>query len=217
MVEQHLRPEHVGEDELGRSHDRPVDVRLGGEVDDRVDAVGGPCDRSGIGDVALVEVVLDALEVRAVAGVRQLVEDGDLVARLDETAHELGADEARPAGDQHAHGREGTFPRVKRRVVTAAVVVAAIALFAWEWAAAPRVHVSEAVERELVSVHGQLYLGKTFEGLPLRTVDPFLYSDCLPGKPHVLPCTSVRVTGGRVTGTDADQVSRARKRLRRVA
>ena len=106
---------------------------------------------------------------------------------------------------------------MKRRVVTAAVVVAAIALFAWEWAAAPRVHVSEAVERELVSVRGQLYLGKTFEGLPLRTVDPFLYSDCLPGKPHVLPCTSVRVTGGRVTGTDADQVSRARKRLRRVA
>ena len=180
-------------------------------------ALGGARDRVGVGDVALVEVVLDAFEVRAVAGVGQLVEDGDLVAGLDEPAHELRADEAGAAGDEHAHGREGTFPRVKRRVVTAAVVVAAIALFAWEWAAAPRVHVSEAVERELVSVRGQLYLGKTFEGLPLRTVDPFLYSDCLPGKPHVLPCTSVRVTGGRVTGTDADQVSRARKRLRRVA
>jgi hypothetical protein len=105
---------------------------------------------------------------------------------------------------------------VKRRVVTAAVVVAAIALFTWEWAAAPRVEVSKAVERELVSVRGQLYLGKTFEGLPLRTVDPFLYSDCVPGKPHVLPCTSLRVAGGQVTGTDTDQVNRARKHLRRV-
>ena len=106
---------------------------------------------------------------------------------------------------------------MKRRVVTAGVVAAAIALFAWEWAAAPRVHASEAVEQELLSVRGQLYLGETFEGLPLRTVDPFLYSDCLPGKPHVLPCTSVRVTGDQVTGTDPDQVSRAKKRLRRVA
>ena len=106
---------------------------------------------------------------------------------------------------------------MKRRVVTAAVVVAAIAPLRLGVGRAPRVHVSEAVERELASVRGQLYLGKTFEGLPLRTVDPFLYSDCLPGKPHVLPCTSVRVAGGRVTGTDADQVSRARKRLRRVA
>ena len=96
VVEQHLRPEHVGEDELGRAEDRPVDVRLGGEVDDRVDAVGGARDRVGVGDVALVELVLDALEVRAVAGVRQLVEDGDLVARRGEPAHELGADEARP-------------------------------------------------------------------------------------------------------------------------
>jgi hypothetical protein len=105
---------------------------------------------------------------------------------------------------------------VKRRLVTAAVVVAAIALFTWEWTAAPRVHISASVERKLVLAHGRLYLGKTFEGLPLRTVDPFLYSDCVPGKPHVRPCTSVRVDGGRVTGTDPAQVRRAKKRLRRV-
>jgi hypothetical protein len=106
---------------------------------------------------------------------------------------------------------------VKRRAVTAAVVVAAIALFAWEWAAAPRVHVSASVERDLRTVHGELYLGKTFEGLPLRSVDPFLYSDCVPRRPHVRPCTSLRVAGRTVTGTDAAQVSRAKKRLRRVA
>jgi len=44
------------------------------------------------------------------------------------------------------------LPRVKRRVVTAGVVVAAIALFAWEWAAAPRVRASESVVRQLPSV-----------------------------------------------------------------
>ena len=109
------------------------------------------------------------------------------------------------------------MPRVKRRVVTAGVVVAAIALFAWEWAAAPRVRASESVVRQLPSVRGQLYLGRTFEGLPLRSVDPFLYSDCQPSRPHVRPCQSLRVTRGRVTGTDAAQVKRARKRLRPVA
>ena len=68
-------------------------------------ALGRPRDRVGVGDVALVELVLDSLEVRAVARVRELVEDDDLVARLGEPAHELRADEARAAGDQHAHGR----------------------------------------------------------------------------------------------------------------
>jgi hypothetical protein len=65
VVEQHLGAEHVGEDELGRAEDRAVDVRLGGEVDDRVDALGGACDRVGIFDRAVEEVVLDAFEVRA--------------------------------------------------------------------------------------------------------------------------------------------------------
>ena len=55
-------------------------MRLGGEVDDRLAAVRRARDRVGVGDVALVELVLDALEVRAVARVGELVEDDDLVA-----------------------------------------------------------------------------------------------------------------------------------------
>ena len=92
-----------------------------------------------------------------------------------------------------------------------------LALFTWEWAAAPRVHVSPGVERQLADAKGKLYLGGSFEGLPLRTVDPFLYSDCIPGKPHVVPCHWVRVAGGVVTGVDPRQVRRARSELRRVA
>jgi hypothetical protein len=104
----------------------------------------------------------------------------------------------------------------RRALVTTGIVAAVLALFTWEWTAAPRVHTSPAVERQLERARGQLYLGKSFEGLPLRTVDPFLYSDCIPGKAHVVPCHWVRVAGGRVTGTDEHQVTRARSELRRV-
>ena len=106
---------------------------------------------------------------------------------------------------------------MKRHLVSAGVVVAVAALCTWEWAAAPRVHASEAVTARLPAVRGELYLGGRFEGLPLRTVHPFLYSDCIPGKPHVVACHWLEVRAGRVTGSDVRQVGRARSRLRRVA
>lgn len=106
---------------------------------------------------------------------------------------------------------------MSRRVVTAAIVVAAAGLFAWEWAAAPRVHADARVQKELSAVRGERYLGTRFEGLPLREVRPFLYSDCLPGKPHVVACRWVRVDHGRVSGSDPAQVIRARGKLRPVA
>jgi len=106
---------------------------------------------------------------------------------------------------------------VLRPVVTAGVVVAVAALFAWEWAAAPRVEATKQVLAQLGSVRGALYLGPRFEGLPLRTVRPFLYSDCVPGKPHVIACQWLRVDHGVVTGSDPAQVIRARAKLRPVA
>jgi hypothetical protein len=106
---------------------------------------------------------------------------------------------------------------VKRRVITVAVVVAAGAIFTWEWTAAPRVHADPQVRSELAGVRGEQYLGGRFEGLPLRTVRPFLYSDCLPGKPHVVACHWLRVDHGRVSGSDPAQVSRAEVKLRPVA
>jgi hypothetical protein len=107
----------------------------------------------------------------------------------------------------------------KRQVVTAVVVLAAFFLFVLQWSQAPRVTASETVTRQLPAVRGQLYLGETFEGLPLRTVAPFLYSDCEPGKPKTspLPCKWVKVTAGRVAGHDPKQVARARAKLRPVA
>ncbi len=107
VVEQHLGAEHVGEDELGGPEDRAVDVGLGREVDDRLAARRGRRDRVGVGDVALVELVLDAFEVRAVARVRELVEDDDGVAVRCQTAREGRADEARSACHENAHRGTG--------------------------------------------------------------------------------------------------------------
>jgi hypothetical protein len=105
--------------------------------------------------------------------------------------------------------------RRKRQVVTALVVAASFGLFTLQWHQAPRVESSPTVIRQLPSARGELYLGKTFEGLPLRTVDPFLYSDCEPGKKKTapVPCKWVRVENGHVTGANPKQVERARKHL----
>jgi hypothetical protein len=106
---------------------------------------------------------------------------------------------------------------VKRKVVIAGVIVAVVALFTWEWTAAPRVKANPALAHDLAQVKGQQYLGLRFEGLPLRTVRPFLYSDCIPGKPHVVACQWVKVEDGRVTGSSPAQVRRATTKLRPVA
>ena len=106
---------------------------------------------------------------------------------------------------------------MRRRVVIAGVIVAVVALFTWEWAAAPRVKANPALARDLAQVKGRQYLGLRFEGLPLRTVKPFLYSDYIPGKPHPVPCQWVKVDDGRVTGTNPKQVQRATTKLRPVA
>ena len=125
VVEQHLGAEDVGEDELGRAEDRPVDVRLGREVDDRLCAGRRRGDGVRVGDVALVELVLDAVEIRPVAGVRQLVEHDDLVARAREPPREMRADEAGAAGDENAH-RVSRLPRRCKQFEAGAQAVAPV-------------------------------------------------------------------------------------------
>ena len=106
----------------------------------------------------------------------------------------------------------------KRRIVTAGVVAVVLSLFAWQWAAAPRVHADPHVERKLATVPAhELYLGTSFEGLALRKVQPFVYSNCRTVRVlHSLRCDWVRVDGADVSGSDAEQVERAREVLRPV-
>ena len=82
------------------------------------------CATARVGDVALVELVVDAGEVRAVAGVGQLVEDDDLVPRLREAADEVRADEAGAAGDEDAHRANARSIAVTRLARTGATELA---------------------------------------------------------------------------------------------
>ena len=113
-VEEGLGADHVGHHEVGGAQDGPVDVRLGGEVHDRVDVADEVLHEGPVEDVALDEaqaVVLgDGSEVREVARVGQLVEDDDGLGFLaapgaaQDGAHVVGADEARAAGHEKSHG-----------------------------------------------------------------------------------------------------------------
>jgi hypothetical protein len=92
------RDERVG---LG---DRAVDVRLGGEVDDRVDAVQRAGHRVGVLDPRVDELHVQAREVLAATGVGELVEHDDLVAVLGQAQpDEVRADEPGAAADQELH------------------------------------------------------------------------------------------------------------------
>ncbi len=63
-------------------------MRLGGDVHDRVGAFSRSGDRDRIGDVPLVEDVLDAREVPGIPRVGQLVEDDHAVPGRDEAPNE---------------------------------------------------------------------------------------------------------------------------------
>ena len=182
---------------------------------------GRPRDRVGVGDVALMELVLDALEVRAVAGVGQLVEHDDLVAGRRETANELRADEPGAAGDEHAHRATGYRPvAVENGSWTHACESSSlrVAIFTWEWTAAPRVHASPAVLRQLPAVHGDLVPrpvpSKACRSAPCGR---FSTATACPASRTSSRARWVQVDHGRVTGRDPVQVQRAVRKLRRVA
>jgi len=98
-------------------------------------------------------------------------------------------------------------------VAAATAIVVLLAL--WQWTNQQRIGIEPAVAAQLEQVPPHaLYLGRTFEGLPLRSVEPFYYSNCRPGRPHTTPCYWLRVVDGKVTGSDAKQVARAKQELR---
>lgn len=102
----------VGAQERARVGDGVVVVGLGGVVDDGVGPGHEAVDQVGVADVAHDE--LDAVrgqarDVVGVAGVGQLVEHGDVDARVlaHDVVDEVGADEAAAAGDDDALRLEG--------------------------------------------------------------------------------------------------------------
>src|SRR5665213_2468195 len=106
-IDQREGGDDVGVDERRRAMDRAIDMRLGGEVDDRARPVlrEESGDQRAVADVAVHEHVArvgrKAREVGGIAGVSQLVEiDHTLVLRGQPVEDEIGADEARAAGDE---------------------------------------------------------------------------------------------------------------------
>ena len=102
----------VGLQERARVGDGVVVVGLGGVVDHGVGLGHEAVDERGVADVAHDE--LDAVrgqarDVVGVAGVGQLVEHGDVDARVlaHDVVDEVGADEAAAAGDDDTAGLEG--------------------------------------------------------------------------------------------------------------
>lgn len=95
---------HIGAQERLRVGDGVVVVALGGVVDDRVVAGDQPIEQPGVADVAHDE--LHAVrgqpgDVLGVAGVGQLVQDGDVDPGVvvHDVVHEVAADEAAAARD----------------------------------------------------------------------------------------------------------------------
>ena len=102
-LEEHVRAEHIGVDELARANDRAIDVRLGGEVHAHLAVLTGPRHRLGINDIPFDQLVADAVEVGPITRVRQLVEDYDVVPGRDEPLYEMAANEPAAACDKDSH------------------------------------------------------------------------------------------------------------------
>ena len=107
----------VGAEERLGVGDGVVVVALGGVVDDRVVAGDDAVQQPGVADVAHDE--LHAVggqpgDVLGVAGVGQLVQDGDVDARvvLHHVVHEVASDEAAAARDDDVPGLEELFRHV---------------------------------------------------------------------------------------------------------
>ena len=110
-LDQRVGAVDVGPEERARVGDGVVVVGLGGVVDHGVGLGHEAVDQVGVADVAHDE--LDAVggqpgDVLGVAGVGQLVEDGDVDAGVlaHDVVDEVGADEAAAAGDDDALGLE---------------------------------------------------------------------------------------------------------------
>ena len=108
---------HVGAQERLGVRDGVVVVALGGVVQDRVVARHQPVQQLRVADVAhdeLHAVRRQARDVLGVAGVGQLVQDGDVDARVvvHDVVHEVAADEAAAARDDDVLGLEELFRHV---------------------------------------------------------------------------------------------------------
>ena len=105
-LKQHIGAVDIRLNESARLHERAVDVRLGGEVDDAGRPFHQLADERRVCDIALDEpisrIVGDIAQVVLVAGVGQLVQVDDVgvLPPSQQAENEVAADEAAAARDQ---------------------------------------------------------------------------------------------------------------------
>ena len=109
-LQKHVDADHTGRQERLGVQDGPIDVRLGGEIDDRVRLFDQRPDNRGVGDIAVhkgqprghLRVVANRGEIGLVARVGQLVQHRDprAVAAAEQVADVAGADEPGATGHQ---------------------------------------------------------------------------------------------------------------------
>ena len=112
-IEQHARADDVRVNEVLRRIDAAVDMRFGGEIDDRIERVlrHERVDLLGVGDVGLEKLVAlavllgDAVEIRQIAGVGQNIHiaDRSRLVMLQNIANKVAPDEPTATGNQNAH------------------------------------------------------------------------------------------------------------------
>src|SRR5690606_34330401 len=108
-VQQRERARDIGADERARRRDRPVDVRLGGEVHDLVVLGREVAHQLRVADVALDEgeprIAGDLVQVGRVARVGEGVQHRHLPGSVagQQRAHAMGADESGAPGYQNSH------------------------------------------------------------------------------------------------------------------
>src|SRR5262249_46384099 len=115
--------------ERARPVDRAIDVRLGGEVHDRV-GLEISDDRTDLRVIAYAEFVnvvvgcaLEGGEIADAPRVRQFVDRANRIAALDEMAYQRRSDEAGPAGYDDAHVTRASASAATVRVLEAHDVV----------------------------------------------------------------------------------------------
>jgi hypothetical protein len=105
-LQEHVNAQDVGLNECAGVHQRAVDVRLGGEVDDGVGVTHRLFDPGGVADVtmdeAIARVVLDVETVVEVTGVGQQIKIDNLPAwpLTKNQPYEIRADKSRPSRHQ---------------------------------------------------------------------------------------------------------------------
>src|SRR5579883_171639 len=110
-IEEHLRSQNVGADEGTGVENAAIDMALGREMDDAVNALDGGPHGLAVGNVAMHEAIARIVsrirQVRQVAGVGQSVEidDVDIGLVFENIVDEVAADEA--ATSCHKHRNHG--------------------------------------------------------------------------------------------------------------